>query len=162
MIAVALVVVLMVLAVPSFQGVIRTSRATALTNELITALSQARSEAIKRGIPVAVCASSDQASCAGGWQDGWIVFADDDGNGVVADTADILRVFTPVKGTPSITGKTSGGTDVGVVSYLPLGQIDSASALVFKLWLDNCQGQEKRQIDISLGGRVYTSHISCS
>jgi len=160
MIAVGLLMVLVVLAVPTFQSMIRTSRTVTLTNELVTALSLARSEAVKRGMEVSVCASSNHTSCTGSWTDGWMVWADEDADSNV-DADEIIRVFTPSKGTPSLSAL-SNSAAITAVSFLPLGQLGLAHPAVFQVWLDGCSGQEKRQIDISLGGRLNTSRVSCS
>ena len=68
--------------------VIENSRMSAGVNEFVAAVQLARSEAVKRRLPVTLCRSSDSTSatpsCGTGaaWQDGWIVFVDDnDGDG---------------------------------------------------------------------------------
>ena len=63
MITVAVLAILLSLGVPSFAETIRNNRVAAQTNELVTALSLARSEASKRGMPVSVCAGA--AACGG-------------------------------------------------------------------------------------------------
>lgn len=61
-------------ALPSYQILVHKSRLTEQTNALLTSLYTARSEAIKRSTSVTLCASSDQATCTGKWNQGWIVF----------------------------------------------------------------------------------------
>ncbi len=61
---------------------IRNNRVVADTNELVVALSVARSEAVKRGLPAGVCARTGPTSdeCRTGtdndWSNGWLVFTD--------------------------------------------------------------------------------------
>jgi type IV fimbrial biogenesis protein FimT len=76
--------VLIAVAVPAFRDFIRNSRMSAQMNEFVTALTLARSEAIKRGQRVTVCksANAEDASPAcdtrtNGWEQGWLVFAED-------------------------------------------------------------------------------------
>lgn len=59
-------------------------RLTTASNEFFSALVLARSEAIARSSRVALCKSTDGATCAatGGWEQGWIVFQDADDDGV--------------------------------------------------------------------------------
>src|ERR1044072_7870933 len=82
MVAVAVLGILLGLGVPSFAQMIRDNRVVADTNELIVALSAARSEAVKRGLPTAVCARTAPTSdvCRTGtdndWGSGWLVFVD--------------------------------------------------------------------------------------
>ena len=82
----AIAAVLLSLALPSLRGVNADSRTSATVNELVFALQTARSEAIKRAATVTLCASAAplgaEPVCDGGdFGDGWIVFADADGDG---------------------------------------------------------------------------------
>lgn len=42
----------------------------------------ARSEAIKRNQVVTICKSNNAETCGGSWTDGWIVFVDEDKDGI--------------------------------------------------------------------------------
>jgi type IV fimbrial biogenesis protein FimT len=59
------------------------NRAAAQVNELQSSLRIARHEAIKRNRSVTICQSADGLQCSGDWQNGWLVFADDNNDGVV-------------------------------------------------------------------------------
>jgi type IV fimbrial biogenesis protein FimT len=98
MVTIAIAGVLVGVAIPSFTSVISSSRLNTSTNELITALNLARSEAVKRSQSVTVrqvdansfTHSGDTANWAGAnWEDGWDVFTDvnNDGN---YGTGDVL------------------------------------------------------------------------
>lgn len=78
MIAIAVMLVLMAIAVPSFRDASHRSQLRSAANDLLATAHFARSEAIKRNAPVTVCVSSDGVNCAasGGWQQGWIVRSD--------------------------------------------------------------------------------------
>jgi type IV fimbrial biogenesis protein FimT len=95
MVVVALAGVLLGMAVPSFRELIQRNRAAGEMNSLVGDLQFARSEAIKRGLPVSVCPSSDGGTClgAGTWHSGWIVFTDPDRSGTAgdADAEPVLR-----------------------------------------------------------------------
>lgn len=84
--------ILMSVAVPSFQELVADTRVKSTTNLLVAHMNAARTEAIKRGEPVSVCASIDEATCSGTteWGSGWIVFTDSDGQPGVLDGADEL------------------------------------------------------------------------
>jgi len=92
MITMIVVGILAGLAAPSFSAAIKNNRMTTQLNELFTFLSYARSEAIKRNVSVTVCKSNDMNSCGGNWQNGWIVFVDNDRDGSVDSIDEILRV----------------------------------------------------------------------
>ncbi len=74
--------------------IVEENRLRGEVNGLVAHLSLARSEAVKRGAPVTLCTSPDGAACASsaGWKEGWIVFADDNGNHVRDEDEDLLRI----------------------------------------------------------------------
>lgn len=76
MITVSLASILLAVAVPSFNQMIVGGRLTAQSNEMVAALSLARSEAIKRNANVTLCrADNNSTNCvtaAGAWQN-WII-----------------------------------------------------------------------------------------
>lgn len=85
--------ILVALAMPSFQSIIRSSRISGATNSLLAALDLGRSEAIRRSTNVTVCRSTTadlpNADCSSGaangyvgtdWAAGWLVFAKAPGN----------------------------------------------------------------------------------
>jgi type IV fimbrial biogenesis protein FimT len=59
--------ILTAMGVPAYTQFVRDSRRAAVLNEFSAALNLARSEAIKRGVPVAVCRTSDGWTCGGSW-----------------------------------------------------------------------------------------------
>jgi type IV fimbrial biogenesis protein FimT len=75
LVAIAVLGVVMALAVPSFEGVLDRSKMRSVANDLAASAYLARSEAIKRNVPVSLCSSSNGTSCTGNWNNGWIVLA---------------------------------------------------------------------------------------
>ena len=90
MVVLAVVGVIMGFAVPNFSLYIRNSRLTGAANDLLASVTMARSEAIKRQLPVGVCASADpnvaNPVCSGAtataFRQGWIVWVDADNDWV--------------------------------------------------------------------------------
>ncbi len=80
----AIAAIMVSIAVPAFANFIKNSQRTVQTNELIGTFYLARTEAIKRKRRVTVCKTNSGTSCdnAAAWTDGWIVFVDDDADGV--------------------------------------------------------------------------------
>jgi type IV fimbrial biogenesis protein FimT len=77
----AVVAVLATLAAPGMSALRLDGRRTTAVNGLLLGLFLARSEAIKRGVIVSVCRSSDGRNCdnrAADWNVGWIVFVNGD------------------------------------------------------------------------------------
>jgi len=103
MIVIALLAVLIGLAAPSFGDFIRNSRLTGKANDMLAGLNLARTEAIKRHVPVTVCATDDVEAvtpeCDADADFGqWIVFVDDGSD--PDDPADPLDpIVDPANGT---------------------------------------------------------------
>src|SRR5690606_39053909 len=78
MVTLAVAAILLAAAVPSFTSLIQNNRAATQVNDFVTAVHAARGEAIKRGMPVTLCASNNQQGCNAGstWSNGWVVFED--------------------------------------------------------------------------------------
>jgi len=90
MVVLALVGVIMGLAVPNFRTFVLNNRLTGGANDLLGSIVLARTEAIKRQLPVAVCATADPNTavpvCSGAWAQGassaWVVWVDADNDWV--------------------------------------------------------------------------------
>ena len=109
MITVAIVGILVAAAAPGYQDWVATTRLNSHTNEFVTALHYARSEAVKRNVAVSVCKTSSGADCVttGTWAQGWMVFVDVNGTGTY-DTGDsILRVHEKLTGGSTLVGQTA-------------------------------------------------------
>jgi len=74
LIAVAIIAITLGFGIPSMSSSIADSRLTSKANALISALSLARSESIKRMQYVTVMKSEES------WNNGWLVFVDENGN----------------------------------------------------------------------------------
>ncbi len=108
LVAIVVLGIVLTLGVPSFTQFVQTNRMAAGVNDLVATLHSARTEAIKRktlagaNAAVSICASADWntagPSCdvAGNFRDGWITFADIDGDIVVDAGEQVLAVHGPV------------------------------------------------------------------
>lgn len=103
MVAIAILGILLAVAIPSYQRLLLNNRMASQANDVISALSLARSEAVKRAANVTVCASSDSATCTGTWAQGWIV-RDAAGN--------VIRAFPALSGTSTLTGSANVASQV--------------------------------------------------
>ena len=76
MITVAMASILLAIAVPSFNQMVVSGRLTAQSNEMVAAISLARSEAIKRNANVTLCRAADNSTACvtatGAWRN-WII-----------------------------------------------------------------------------------------
>lgn len=113
---------LMSAAVPAYRNYVANTHMSAATNLFLAHLNTMRSEAVTRGLPVAMCASSDQSSCSnsGDWSTGWIVFTDSDGDaGVLDGTDELLHAGRPQARDFTIESANT------YVRYDPLGMLNS-------------------------------------
>ncbi len=160
MITLAIAAILLSMAVPSFSELIKNNRLITQTNDFVTALNLARSEAIRRGSRVTVCKSSDQASCVAGgsWEQGWIVFNDVNGNGTVAAATDIIRVHEALTGNVTLSGDAALADYVSYVSsggaQLIGGGVTAIQAGTLALCDDRGFIDQARAVQISTTGRV--------
>lgn len=78
MVVIAIVAILSAVSIPSFLGTLQSFRAQSTASNFRSDLQFSRSEAIKQGLPVTMCVSTNGSNCTGGtsWQNGWIIFAD--------------------------------------------------------------------------------------
>ncbi|WP_293777359.1 GspH/FimT family pseudopilin [uncultured Oxalicibacterium sp.] len=76
MVILAILGILIAVAIPSFQYLIRNHRLTTAANALFSAVNLARSEAIHRGTRVDLVPAGDGVS----WSNGWIIFVDENDN----------------------------------------------------------------------------------
>ncbi|MBS1212375.1 MAG: hypothetical protein H6R26_991 [Proteobacteria bacterium] len=101
MVTVSVVAIVLTLGIPGFRDLILNNRMTTYINEVVTDVNLARSEAVTRGIPVTLCkrnTASTNCDSSTAWLDGWIVFADADGDGTVDTGEQIIRTRSALSG----------------------------------------------------------------
>jgi len=152
MITITVLAIVLTVGVPGFQGLIQNSRVAANTNDLISAMNIARSEAGRRGVAVTVCASTDGATCSGGatWDEGWIVFATD-------EPGNLLRVWDGMRGDPQFDAQPPPR-----VTFSPRGGLEEPGAgFSFTLSAEHCTGANARRSSVSATGRPASRRIQC-
>ncbi|WP_269321146.1 GspH/FimT family pseudopilin [Guyparkeria halophila] len=106
MVVVALAAILLGIGIPSFTNTIKDNRLTSQANTLLTSLTLARSEAIKRRKSVTVCPTTDQGdSCTDttSWEIGWAVFVDSDGDGT-RGSEELVQLYPALEANNTLTG----------------------------------------------------------
>lgn len=169
LVSMAVLAVLLGIAVPSFQAVVASSQLSSRTNDLVGALSLARSEAIRRGVRVTLCKSSDGASCAstGDWDQGWITFVDTTRSGTDAavDSGEtVIQIYqgnanaVSIKGSTNVANYVSFASDgrakvmAGTPQTGTLRPCSSSTAL--------SNDSRARSIEITTTGRVSSTSVS--
>lgn len=130
MVALVVVSILLTVGLPSFSATVRQNCTITAANSLLTVLTAARSEALKRDRIVGVCKSADGISCATGatigWERGYIMYADLNANGARNTGEPLIRAERPLATCASITGSGAPGGISNRLSYNGLGKINVA------------------------------------
>lgn len=134
MVTIAVAAMVLAIGVPGFQNVIKNNRIVSVSNELVTAMHLARSEAVKLRTNSVICASDNPAAatpvCGNNFSKGWVAFLDRNGNGAVDTNADptlddtILRVQPALN--KDIVSNVAGGA---YISFAASGYGQSVGAL---------------------------------
>jgi type IV fimbrial biogenesis protein FimT len=166
MVTMAVLAIVIGIAVPSFNNLIQNNRSVALGEELVTALNFARSEAVKRGGRVSLCASADGIACSNNWTDGWMVFVDTAASDtatppVVANAAAVLRVWQAPNANASIT-VTQNAVDTNFVRYNSLGALARTGNVSIRSQLSGCTGESARTITVNRGGTISVANSACN
>ncbi len=154
MVTVAILAILIAAVTPSFRGILRDNQAATQASAVVTSLMLARSEAIKRNAPVAMCRSNTGTSCAGSdWADGWILWTDIDGDATV-DSVEIVQVREALAGNFTLTATGSSFT------YRPDGSVTGA-ADSFELLSPDGDTDYGRCVAVDVTGRPNVTKGAC-
>ncbi len=154
--------ILLAIAVPGYAFLVNTNRLAAATNALVSSLQLARSEAIKRGMRVTVCKTSnamaETPACdtTASWQQGWLVFVDGGTKGVIDLDDTLLRVQDSLSAAVTITASNFSS----FVSYLPSGKSQGPNGLANGA-LRVCMADTRRDIIINNTGRIRLDTNTC-
>lgn len=112
MIVLAVAGILVAVAAPGFQTMIKSSSVVSGRDALASAIKGARGQAIFDKTSVTICASDDQSGCSASadWSDGWVIFTDVDGDGTFDAGADTLHDVNYGNDALRIGTDGSGGT----------------------------------------------------
>lgn len=164
----AVLLILGAVTFPIFRQMRINMTVTDTTNDLVAALNLARSEAVKRGRPVAVIANG------GDWSAGWQVVAARRVSGVVQDvpsspgdeaacTADLedgmpicVRHHDAVAATYRVFGAASGGGEDGIVLFGISGDLRQATSFDLNVCRPSDDADEagSRRITVSGSGAI--------
>ncbi len=156
MTALAVLGILLALATPSFRTFTSNARTTATTNDLVTALNLARSEALRRSAVAIVCPSNDQATClnSNDWTSGWIVFADRNGNGTV-DADELVQTWQGSAGM-------SVAADANRVAFNVMGMREPMTGSIqITVTAPGCKGDSRGLTEILPAGTIQSSKVAC-
>jgi len=161
MVTIAIAAILIAIAVPSFTGTIASNRLTSNANQFLSALSYARSEAIKRGLQVTIL----NRGASNQWESGWDTFVDLNGNNAFDDNGDtnlcqagedcMLRSYDALPA--SFTFRSNGTSFQSYAAYLANGSIKNGNGVTYTLCSSTGTAMPQRSIVISNTGRPRVS-----
>ncbi|QAU25465.1 prepilin-type N-terminal cleavage/methylation domain-containing protein [Dyella sp. M7H15-1] len=137
-VVIAIIAIITVFGIPSYKSVITQNRMAGEINDLATDVELARSAAVKQGLTVTICPSTDPTvspsgttpSCTANteWNTGWIVFTDVSGNQTFnTNTGDVLlHAHGPFTGTDTLVS-TSTKVTLQFVTFNRMGGTGSFS-----------------------------------
>ena len=166
----AVAAILLAVGIPSYETLVKGSRLTTGNNDLVSGLNLARSEAVKRGMRVTVCKSANAVtaatpSCAAGdgWEQGWIIFTDQNSNAAYnSATETLLQVHDAMASSITAVGD---ATITSYISYVLTGQSQQTGGGLqsgaIKL-CDDRTGDFGKNLVISTTGRIHTAtEVTC-
>jgi type IV fimbrial biogenesis protein FimT len=161
-VTIAILAIVMALAVPDFTSTIQNNTIASVNNNLVNSLNYARSEAMKRGVPVSVCATSDNSysACGSQWQLGWMVFVNPTGGSSLSNTsaAPTLRVEKITDQNVTISVSPS----INIATYNSTGFPNASTGNVaFTIKATGCTTDAGRRLTISLTGRPVIANVTC-
>lgn len=164
MVTLAIAAILVIMST-NLSGVFQNNQTSSYTQDLVSTLHYAKSEAITRNTRVTVCKraistdASDPPTCAtdGRWDNGWYVFinANPSNNAIVSPDINLLRIHEPLKGGYTLSGNTPVAD---FVAFDSTGFPKTLSGTMQRGTLLLCDrrgyGPFARKITISSSGRI--------
>jgi type IV fimbrial biogenesis protein FimT len=163
MVTVAIAAILVTMAVPTFRDTIRNNRLVTTNNMLLASLNLARSEAIKRNMPVTVRKVDNNSftnlGAGADWENGWDVFTDVNNNSNFDAGTDVLiKTYQSVPVNFTLRGDAASGF-ANSITYQANG-ISGAGSFVLcdNFDFDNVpQIFTSRMIIVGVTGRAMTA-----
>jgi type IV fimbrial biogenesis protein FimT len=139
MVTIAVLAILTTIAVPNFRDLVQNNRVTTQANELVSALTFARTEAVKRGrnVEVEVAAANP----------GWTVTVTEAGNPVPLRQVDRQGSFVGIDADATIIFDANGVPDGAATVDMQPG---------------SCTGDKRRSIQVGLSGQITTTRQTCT
>lgn len=162
-IAVLVLGILMSIAVPNMRTWSLNSASTGAADSFVTALSLARTEAVKRRSLVVVCpnATPPLDGCGSNWSNGWQVVVDNAAteNSATVTAGDVIRIWEKAPTGLNI----SIGNSKTFIRFLPSGMLgkDASSPISASLYTAGCTNKSKMSLTIGLGGNISSLKEDC-
>lgn len=81
---------------PALQDFMQSHKSTLIQMQLLQVINYAQETARVRRLPISLCATNNQATCQGEWQDGQLIFIDEKKEGIVRNKRQIIQFLQAV------------------------------------------------------------------
>ncbi|MEK6708673.1 MAG: GspH/FimT family pseudopilin [Pseudomonadota bacterium] len=158
LVALSVLSILLAIGVPAFNQFVISNRLSAYSSDMLSTLTLARSEAIKRNSQVVLCKSADGETCAGAgsWNQGWIEFADPNNNANRDAGEPIVYKMPALQSGYALDGVNGF---ISSVSYDSQGGVTQAGTFILCPPTPAASGQGQ-EIVVSASGRPRASKIA--
>ena len=167
-----IIMVLTMVAIPSFKHMYHASNSTAIINQILGVTKLARSTAVSEKTTTTLCPSLDGLTCSGQWQDGVLLFTDANTNSRLDGNDHIIRFYQPFIETGSLNWRSLRNKIQFASTGLPKGSVGSFvycpndhNPLYAKSMIISFQGRIRSGQDLNQDGIIETGNgrnISCS
>lgn len=163
MIVLVIASIVISVAIPSFNAMISSNAIASQTNHFSSAVSLARSEAIKRNVSVMVCKRSGATcSTSAQWENGWIIFADNDADESL-DSGEEIRFIEALKNNYTLRPSIS---NLNWLSFQSDGKVEvntgTFSGVTFRLCGPDADNTESRAVAFNVIGQARLSKGTAS
>ena len=174
MVTLTVLAIVLSLAAPSFASLLASNRMSTQTNEFIVALNLARSEAVRRGLPVTLLSIDND-----NYSKGWTVFPDKNGNGAAASATDAddglpIRENSAFGGKVTVKRQTCTGSpctyadstdaDRMYMVFSARGAISATSTAYFKICDPSNTSVKGRLVQVGVVGKIslLSTNMTCT
>lgn len=160
LVTVALSALLLAIGLPSFQQAIRSNRVTTAANELMAAITLARSEGMRSNGGGHMCTSRDGIACGGDWSDGWMVWSDRNGDDSPSSDEVMRYVAAPKQ---IAIAAAAGSGSLTAFKFDLRGRLDDEVLRGFSLQPLECRSgtEQVRSIRVAVTGQVRMERGVC-
>lgn len=157
LIAVTLLGILSMIAIPSFISISQSNQSAGSTNAILSAFYYAKQEAISKRRSVSLCGSDNKTSCNNltDWSKGFIVFNDPNKNGTLDAGEVILQIFADSKPNLELTANQK----TFYFNFSGATNLTSDFTLTFKM--DNCKSANNKLMTVKTFGRMTVENKEC-
>ena len=156
MIVIVILSILLAIAVPNFSNLILSNQISSNASDFVDSLRLAKKEANARRTTVIVCIRQGNAcstNAATGWNNGWIVFLDANGNNTV-DNGETIYEYQALDPRITFTAADINGGALGILSFTPSGNTNLTGSGAATFTLSNQDGTISRGIRVTVAGHA--------